>query len=143
MAHEVLPAKEAYWHGYDAVVEKVRETQEKYNKLLTFFDDYGNQNYEDTVEKALPGFFLYYDVKFAPMENIITMDYPVPGLDMSLEGIDMIRQYIDAIWEEQHYLMQFPRNEVISKLRSFHPKYEKEFINIKEIFDWQKGELIC
>ena len=76
-------------------------------------------------------------MKFAPMENIITMDYPVFGLDMELEGIDMIRQYIDAIWEEQHYLMKFPRNFVVDKLRAFHTKYEKEYFNLKEIVDMQ------
>ena len=52
---------------------------------------------------------------------------------MNLEGIDMIRQYIDSIWSEQCYLMKFPKNYIISELRSFHPKYEKEYFNIKEI----------
>lgn len=137
MKRNALPAEEAYQLGYAAVIEKVRKTQEKYNELMEFFDHYDNENYRDTVEKALPGFFLYYDVKFAPMENIITMDYPVFGLDMELEGIDMIRQYIDAIWEEQCYLMKFPRNFVVDKLRVFHTKYEKEYFNLKEIVDMQ------
>lgn len=131
-----LPAKEAYQLGRDAVIEKVRKTQEKYNELMRFFDHYDNRNYRDTVEKALPAFFLYYDVKFAPMENIITMDYPILGLDMTLEGIDMIRQYIDAIWEEQLYLLKLPRNYVISSLRTFHPRYENEYFNIKEIVEF-------
>lgn len=126
-------AVEAYKFGFNSVVEKVKDTQKKYNELMQFFDHYENRNYQDTVEKALPGFFLYYDVKYAPMENVITMDYPVFGMDMNLEGIDMIRQYIDAIWDEQCYLMKFPREYVISELRSFHPFYEKEYFNIKEI----------
>ena len=130
---EAVPAKEAYQIGYEAVIEKVRDTQEKYNRLIGFFDDYGNRNYQDTVEKALPGFFLYYDVKFAPMDHIITMDYPVPGLDLELEGIDVIRQYIDAIWEEQCYLMKFSRDFIFDKLHAFHPRYEKEYFNLKEI----------
>lgn len=133
-AHHILPAEEAYRLGYAAVIEKVKETQDKYNKLLNFFDHYNNQNYKDTVEKALPGFFLYYDAKFSPTDNIITMDYPVFGLDMNLEGIDIIRQYIDAIWEEQCYLLKFPRDYVIDKFRSFHPRYEHEYFNLKEIF---------
>lgn len=139
MPQDVPTALEAYRIGYDAVIEKVKKTQKKYNGLMGFFDSYGNQIYEDTVQKALPGFFLYYDVRFAPMENLITMDYPVLGLDMNLEGIDRIGQYIDAIWEEQQYLMQFPRNYVISKLVSFHPQYEKEYINIKEILKLEEA----
>lgn len=54
---------------------------------------------------------------------------------MNLEGIDMIQQYIDSIWSEQCYLMKFPKNYIISELRSFHPKYEKEYFNIKEIIE--------
>ncbi len=133
-----LSAEEAYKIGYEMLIKKVLKTKEKYNKLLTFFDDYDNRNYRDTVEKALLGFFLYYDVKFAPMETIITMDYPIFGLDMTLEGIDMIAQYIDAIWEEQKYLNKFPREYVIDKLCLFHKKYENEFFNIKEVIELQK-----
>ncbi|MGN0465047.1 MAG: DUF6179 domain-containing protein [Lachnospiraceae bacterium] len=136
-SHTVLSAKEAYKIGYDAVVEKVRRTQKKYNELMGFFDHYYNRNYRDTVEKALPGFFLYYNVKFAPTDYIITLDYPIFGLDLNLEGIDMIDQYIDAIWKEQKYLMRFPRNYILSELRSFHPKYEKEYFNLREIIELQ------
>lgn len=132
-------AEEAYRTGYEAVISKVKRTQEKYNQLLNFFDDYGNRNYRDTVEKALPGFFMYYDVKYAPMETMITMDYPVFGLDMNMEGIDMIAQYIDAIWKEQQYLNKFPKDYVLDELRLFHPKYENEFFNIKEILELQLG----
>ncbi len=133
-------AEAAYRIGYEAVIRKVKNTQEKYNQLLTFFDDYGNRNYRDTVEKALLGFFKYYDAKYAPMDTIITMDYPIYGLDMSLDGIDMIAQYIDAIWKEQQYLNKFPRKYVLDELRSFHPKYENEFFNIKEILELQMNQ---
>lgn len=135
VASDILPAEEAYRIGFSAVVEKTKTVQKKYNELMTFFDHYDNRNYRDTVEKALPVFFLYYDVKFAPMEHIITMDYPILGLDMNLEGIDRICQYIDAIWEEQLYLMNFPRSYVISQLRSFHPHYEREYFNLKEMIE--------
>ncbi|MDD6194745.1 MAG: DUF6179 domain-containing protein [Lachnospiraceae bacterium] len=134
-ANGVIPAKDAYRIGYDAVVEKVGKTLEKYNAMMEFFHCYGNRNYGDTVEKALPGFFLYYDPKFAPMEHIITMDYPIFTIDNKLEGIDIIAQYIDCIWEEQMYLRQYPREYVVDMLRAFHPRYEQEFFNVKEILE--------
>lgn len=141
MGQNNLSAEEVYKLGYEAVLLKVDTVKEKYKKLKTFFDGYNNRNYKETVEKAIPGFFKYYDPKFAPMDNIITMDYPVFKLNMNLEGIDMISQYIDAIWNEQVYLQAFPREYVISKLKEFHPKYEREFINLKEIFLMQlRGE---
>ena len=138
MGQNDLSAEEVYKLGYEAVLLKVDTVKEKYKKLMTFFDGYNNRNYKDTVEKAIPGFFKYYDPKFAPMDNIITMDYPVFKLNMKLEGIDLISQYIDAIWNE---LQAFSREYVISKLKEFHPKYEREFINLKEIFLMQlRGE---
>ena len=54
-----------------------------------------------------------------------------------MEGIDMIAQYIDAIWEEQQYLNKFPRSYIIDELRLFHPRYENEFFNIKKIVELQ------
>ena len=77
MGQNDLSAEEVYKLGYEAVLLKVDTVKEKYKKLMTFFDGYNNRNYKDTVEKAIPGFFKYYDPKFAPMDNIITMDYPV------------------------------------------------------------------
>lgn len=132
-AASTVSAMDAYHIGYTAVTEKVKRTYEKYIKLMSFFDHYGNLNYMDTIEKALPCFFLYYNARFAPTSNIITLDYPVFGLDMNLEGIDMIAQYIEAVCKEQEYLCRFPRAYVIDLLRSFHPRYEYEFFNIKEI----------
>ena len=134
----VLSARDAYRMGYDSVVEKVGKTLEKYNDMMEFFDCYGNRNYGDTVEKAFPGFFLYYDPKFAPMDHIITMDYPIFNIDSQGEGIDIITQYIDCIWEEQMYLKQYPREYVVEMLRSFHPRYEGEFFNLREILELQQ-----
>ena len=134
----VLSARDAYHMGYDAVVDKVGKTLEKYNAMMEFFDCYGNRNYRDTVEKALPGFFLYYDPKFAPMDHIITMDYPIFNIHSQGEGIDIITQYIDGIWEEQMYLKQYPREYVVEMMRSFHPRYEGEFFNLREILGLQQ-----
>lgn len=137
LASNVVPAKEAYKQGYEVVCQKVKKTLERYNELLNIFYHYGNENYRDTVEKGLNAFFLYYDAKYSPMENIITMDYPVLGVDMELTGIDMIAQYIDRIYEEQIFLQKFPKTYIIDELRTFHPRYEKEFFNLKEIIELQ------
>ena len=130
-----VSAKEAYQQGYIDVCEKVKKTLEKYNELLGFFCHYGNENYRDTVGKGLHAFFLYYDAKYSPTENIITMDYPILGLDMELTGIDMIAQYIDRVYVEQIFLQKFPKLYVLDELRAFHPRYEKEFFNLKEIIE--------
>lgn len=133
LCEKSVPAEMAYTHGYESVCAKVKKTLEKYNQMLECFDHYENVTYHDTVEKGIAAFFLHYDPVFAPMENVITMDYPVPQLDVSLEGIDRLEQYIDLICEEQVFLQRFPREFVLEELRMFHPMYEKEILNLKEI----------
>ena len=71
------------------------------------------------------------------MENIITMDYPVFGMNLELSGIDLIEQYIDRIYEEQLYLQKFQKEYIVEQLRLFHPNYEKEYFNLKEILEIQ------
>lgn len=134
----ILDARMAYNLGYDAVIEKVEKTLNRYNNLMEFFDHYGNRNYADTVEKGLSAFFMNYNPKYEPTDQIITMDYPVFDVDTKLEGIDIIAQYIDCIWEEQIYLRQYPREYVVEMLRSFHPRYEGEFFNLREILELQQ-----
>lgn len=133
--YDVIPepaidAKKAYEAGYEIVIHKVRLAQERFNCLIEIFDSYGNENYRDTVEKALPGFFLYYNPMFAPMDNIITMDYPVLGGRTDLEGIHAIETYIDAIWWEQVFLNGLPKSYIIETLTAFHKGYKKQFFNI-------------
>lgn len=135
----ILDARMAYHLGYDAVIEKVEKTLNRYNRLMEFFDHYGNRNYADTVEKGLQAFFMNYNPKHEPTNHIITMDYPVFDVDTTLEGIDIIAQYIDCIWEEQMYLKQYPREYVVESLRAFHPRYEGEFFNLREILKLQQN----
>ena len=113
LCEKSVPAEMAYTHGYESVCAKVKKTLEKYNQMLECFDHYENVTYHDTVEKGIAAFFLHYDV--------------------SLEGIDRLEQYIDLICEEQVFLQRFPREFVLEELRMFHPMYEKEIFNLKEI----------
>lgn len=83
-----IPAREAYWLGYEKVIEKVKRTQESYNTMVISFCAYGNENYHDTVIKALPGFFRYYDALYAPQNTIITMDYPTLRSIQKVSGIE-------------------------------------------------------
>jgi hypothetical protein len=101
--------------------------------MITDFCGYGNENYEDTVRKALPGFFLYYDARFAPQETVITMDYPTLGFDEQLEGIDAISQYVNDICLEQQFMGKFPEEYVVNALESYQKTYRRQFYNLCEI----------
>lgn len=132
-SREVLPAQEAYQLGYVNLMRKVKETQLAYNEMIVNFCAYGNENYQDTVTKAIPAFFRYYDVKFAPQETIITMDYPTIISVTDCCGIDAIAKYVEYISYEQKFLGALPQGYVEKILYDFQANYRKQFYNICSI----------
>lgn len=131
--NSVLSAKQVYDAGYEKVIEKVRKAQEKYNSMIEDFKDYDNRNYRDTVRKALPGFFQYYDARFAPQNSIITMDYPVLKPLQEYSGIDAVEQYIACIFLEQQFMGAFPEEYVKDVLQRFDGGYRSQFYNLCRI----------
>ena len=125
-----LSAEEAYRYGYKTLVEKVKRTQSNYNQMIVDFCGYGNRNYEETVEKAISGFFLYYDAQFAPQETIITMDYPTICPVSGKSGIDAIEKYVKYISYEQKFLGAFPRQYVYEVLERDQADHKNGFDNI-------------
>lgn len=125
-----LSAFQAYQQGYNIVMQKVETAQKKYEQLLAIFSDYQNENLRDTVQTGLLGFFKYYDPRFEPQNTILTLDYPVYEIDQDKKGIDLISDYIDAIYLEQLFLNQFSKELIIQILRQYDEHYQKQFINI-------------
>lgn len=144
-----LPAKvrvsagEAYQTGYQCVVEKTRETQQKYNRLIMEFKDYGNEAYYDTVVRGMPEFFRRYDARFCPQDHMLTLDYPVLRRLEGLCGICRIAEYLRCIELEQRFLAKLPEKSVREILLEYHPEYEGLFINLAEIVtDWFMGKML-
>ena len=100
---------------------------------MKIFDAYGNRNYKDTVQKAIKGFFLYYNPLIAPQENIITMDYKLICPINELKGIKAISAYVDGIYLEQIFLGNMPREHILQVLSTFHSDYKNQFFNICSI----------
>ena len=125
-----LSAAEAYQYGYEALTQKVKRTQTAYNEMIVDFCGYGNRNYESTVERAIPGFFLYYDVQFAPQETIITMDYPTICPVTGKCGIDAIETYVKYISYEQKFMGVFQRQYVCEILGRDQTDHKNGFDNI-------------
>ena len=128
-------AKMMYEAGFKAVVDKVERTKEKYKTLISSFSSYGNKNLNDTVLKAIPGFFKLYSPRFSPQDTIITMDYPTPVPVTGKTGIDAIEEYVDKLIAEQRFLASFPPGYVEEVLKSYTPDYKDHFFNITEIIE--------
>lgn len=127
---EKLPAQQAYERGLACVERKVREALALYNALMTQFDSYGNRCLYDTVVKGMPEFFKWYDMRFAPQDTVLTLDYPVLRDLSAYTGIDRIYEYLLCIEKEQAFLRTFPRNDVIDALARYNPAYEDMVDNI-------------
>ena len=128
-----VSARLAYEQGYQAIVEKTRRTAQRYNEMVVNFRSYGNENYEDTVKKALSGFFLYYDARFAPQETIITMDYPTLLPVTGETGIHAMARDVEQICLEQKFLGKLPEAYVRRVLCTYCSDYKKQFFNICNI----------
>lgn len=126
-------AEQMYRQGSTILKEKVLRTHSVYMKCMETFCAYGNENYEATVTKAIPGFFAYYDPVLAPQETIITMDYPVLVPLHMFTGIDAIAPYVEYIAMEQRFLSQFPKKYVIDVLQNDRKGYERLFFNLGSV----------
>lgn len=125
--------KRIYQTGYQRVVQKTQKAQNVYSEMIENFNAYGNENYYDTVTKAIPGFFGYYDARFAPQETIITMDYPTICPITDYSGIDAIEKYIWYIFYEQQFMGAIPQEYVQGVLFRYQADYRKQFYNICSI----------
>ena len=126
-------ARSLYEAGFQEVVDKVERAKEKYKVLISSFSSYGNRNLNDTVLKAIPGFFKLYSPRFSPQETIITMDYPMVVPVEGKTGIDAIEEYIDKIQAEQNFLAKFAPGYVEQVLRAYTADYKDQFFNLSEI----------
>ena len=138
---EQLSAEEAYECGYHILVEKVKRLNVKYSSLLSYFSSYRNQAYYDTIVKGMPAFFLYYDVKFAPQNHILTLDYPTLRFIGDVQGVDAIERYLNYTEYEQTFLKAFPEEYILKALELYHTDYEELLINVCSIV--LRNVLVC
>lgn len=133
IVEEKLSAQEAYNRGRKCIENKVKKLGEEYKQLMTYFNDYGNENLRDTVIDGIIGFLKCYDIKFAPQDTIITMDYPILYQMKGVSGIDAIYMYIQAIVYEQQFLRNFSKEYICRTLKHYNSTYEDLFENLCSI----------
>lgn len=115
----------AYKRGYEIVLEKAEQAKNVYHRMLHSFEDYGCQNYRDTIINGIPAFFLHYDAVFEPQNHILTLDYPVLNLSENMSGVDLILDYLIKAEYEQLFLQNFDREGIMNLLESIRPEYEE------------------
>lgn len=125
-----VSARSAYESGLQAVIQKTKELQEIYNRLIGDFQDYGLACLRDVIVRGIPAFLLRYDVKFAPQETLLTLDYPTLKDLSGVSGVDAVLEYVQCICLEQRFLNKFEREYIAEILRAYAPEYEMLLENI-------------
>lgn len=125
--------REQYKEGARLLYEKAENIQKVFHELSFYFEDYGVECLRDTVQKGIPQFLKWYDVKYNPQETIITLDYPLLFDYHSLSGADAVYRYILGIQAEQRFLGGFDKGYVVSVLEKYNPQYKYMIENICEV----------
>lgn len=125
-----VTVKEKYHIGANLILEKVNSIREIFNAVSIQFDNFGVKCLYDTVQKGIPQFLKWYDIKFCPQDTILTLDYPLLIDCSSLTGADAVYKYIQAIQVEQTFLSLFDRNYVRSVLTNYNSDYRNMSENI-------------
>ncbi len=125
-----ISVKEQYNIGAELLSEKVENIRKIFNKISIQFEDFGVKCLYDTVQKGIPQFLKWYDIKFCPQNTILTFDYPLFIDCSSLTGADAVYKYIRAIQTEQKFLGAFDRNYVMSILEKYNSDYRGMVENI-------------
>lgn len=125
-----ISARKAYQRGKEIVISKTRKLQKMYNQMVMEFQDYGLECLQAVFFKGIPAFLLYYDVRFAPQETILTLDYPVlKNLD-ELSGVDRVLSYVKCLELEQRFLQAFGEGFIRYTLKGYCGEYEGLIENI-------------
>ncbi|MDD6811100.1 MAG: DUF6179 domain-containing protein [Lachnospiraceae bacterium] len=133
LAGQRIPAKEAYRNGVRILQEKVKQMLAVYHAMLKSFQSYGNHCLEDTILKGIPEFARWYDVKYAPQDTILTLDYPVLVDLSSMTGIDKVYAYVKAVSIEQRFLAGYGESRVQEILNAYTTDYTEMIENISSI----------
>lgn len=128
-----ISVKEQYNIGAKLLSEKVENIRKIFNEISFQFEDFGVKCLYDTVQKGIPQFLKWYDIKFCPQNTILTLDYPLLIDCSSLTGADAVYKYIRAIQTEQIFLGKFDRNYVMLVLEKYNFEYRDMIENICSI----------
>lgn len=128
-----ISVKEQYEIGARLLAEKVEDIRKIFNESSFWFEDFGVKCLYDTVQKGIPQFLKWYDIKFCPQNTILTLDYPLLIDCSSLAGADAVYKYIRAIQTEQIFLGRLDRNYVRLILGKYNPEYQNMIENICSI----------
>lgn len=122
-----------YEKGSVCINRLVKYAKTLYSSITGNLMQIKNVFYSSTIVDGIKGFFKLYYPEFAAQEIHITADYPVYNHMERLEGIEFIHKYLECIYYENLFCVQFPAEAVHNLLCGYDEHYEHILFNIYEI----------
>lgn len=140
--------RQIYAEGLNIVRSCVEDSKKLYQEIANTKLMIPMEAYNDTIDKALPEFFLTYDVEFAAQDTVSLMDYPLVFDDQSISGIFYINQYLQKLKLETRFCSCFRPESILQFLCGYGAKYDLDMIdtplNLFEIlFDQSVVSILC
>lgn len=123
---------ELYQKGRKRIDVMVAATNAIHSKILQQLVDTKNIFYHATIVDGIKGFFKLYYPDFGAHEIHITADYPVYNTMPKLAGIEFIHAYLNAIYYENQFCLNFSPDDIHHLLFGYEEDYQELLINIYE-----------
>lgn len=122
-----------YQKGLQRIDRMIKTTKMLHSSIINNMLQTKNVFYGSTVVEGINGFFKLYYPEFEAQEIHITADYPVHHQIESLAGIEFIQKYLNCIYYENLFCVQFSSEAVHHLLCGYHEHYENVLFNIYEL----------
>ncbi|MCM1991822.1 DUF6179 domain-containing protein [Oceanirhabdus seepicola] len=137
VALKTKDVKELYEKGVDLVKLYVHESRLCFEKIKENRFKIELQVYNDTIDEGLPSFFQKYGVVFNAQDTMGSIDYPLTFDDMSIRGINYIKNYLNTLEIETFFCKFFNTEDIIKILNHYGDIYNIDYrvalINVFEV----------
>lgn len=109
----------AFQAGSAQIKQMLTECEQDWRLVAATHLDIPLISYQETILKALPAFFRYYNPTYAAQETTTMIDYPLATDERALTGIRYIRHYLDRLLLEERFCHYFRSEDILRVLQGY------------------------
>ncbi|MCX7614689.1 MAG: DUF6179 domain-containing protein [Clostridiales bacterium] len=125
--------KEFFDKGRQVIKKQIIDTQLLFKAVLKNRIITDVIAYNDTIDHAIPEFFLKYDSEFGSHETTASIDYPLCLSNIETTGIEYISEYLKKLYYENFFCKKFSEKSVNELLFDSDKNYQDLLFNVFEI----------
>ena len=123
---------ELYQKGRKRIGIMTASAKATHFRILKQLADTENVFYRETIVGGIKGFFKLYSPDYSAHEIHITADYPVYNTMPKLAGIEFIHAYLNALYQENKFCLNFSPGDIHHLLCGYEEGYPELLMNIYE-----------